>query len=85
MNQKSIDEALSYVKKLGLVPTVGEIYDGKVVGLMEYGAFVEIAPGVSGLVHVSEITDEYVKDVKKYLKEGDEVKVKLISRKEMVS
>lgn len=80
MNQKSIDEALSYVKKLGLVPTVGEIYDGKVVGLMEYGAFVEIAPGLSGLVHVSEITDEYVKDVKKYLKEGDEVKVKLISK-----
>ncbi len=80
MNQKSIDEALSYVKKLGLVPTVGEIYDGKVVGLMEYGAFVEIAPGLSGLVHVSEITDEYVKDIKKYLKEGDEVKVKLISK-----
>ena len=80
MDQKSIDEALSYVKKLGLVPTVGEIYDGKVVGLMEYGAFVEIAPGLSGLVHVSEITDEYVKDVKKFLKEGDEVKVKLVSK-----
>ena len=80
MDQKSIDEALSYVKKLGLVPTVGEIYDGKVVGLMEYGAFVEIAPGLSGLVHVSEITDEYVKDVKKYLNEGDEVKVKLVSK-----
>ena len=47
MDQKSIDEALSYVKKLGLVPTVGEIYDGKVVGLMEYGAFVEIAPRLS--------------------------------------
>ena len=80
MDQKSIDDALSYVKKLGLVPTVGEIYDGKVVGLMEYGAFVEIAPGLSGLVHVSEITDEYVKDVKKFLKEGDEVKVKLVSK-----
>jgi len=80
MDQKSIDMALDYVKKLGLVPVVGEIYDGKVVTIMEYGAFVDIAPGISGLVHVSEITDEFVKDVRKYLKEGDEVKVKLVSK-----
>ncbi len=80
MNQESIDIALAYVKKLGLVPVVGEIYDGKVASIMEYGAFVDIAPGLSGLVHVSEITDEFVKDVRKYLKEGDDVKVKLVSK-----
>jgi len=80
MNQESIDMALAYVKKLGLVPVVGEIYDGKVASIMEYGAFVDIAPGISGLVHVSEITDEFVKDVRKYLKEGDDVKVKLLSK-----
>ncbi len=80
MEQESIDKALAYVKKLGLVPVVGEIYDGKVATIMEYGAFVDIAPGISGLVHVSEITDEFVKDVRKYLKEGDEVKVKLVSK-----
>ncbi|HNW23382.1 MAG TPA: polyribonucleotide nucleotidyltransferase [Candidatus Dojkabacteria bacterium] len=80
MEQESIDKALAYVKKLGLVPVVGEIYDGKVATIMEYGAFVDIAPGISGLVHVSEITDEFVKDVRKYLKEGDDVKVKLVSK-----
>jgi len=80
MEQSSIDAALSYVKKLGLVPVVGEIYDGKVATIMEYGAFVDIAPGISGLVHVSEIAEGFVKDVRKYLKEGDEVKVKLLSK-----
>ena len=80
MEQSSIDAALSYIKKLGLVPVVGEIYDGKVATIMEYGAFVDIAPGISGLVHVSEIAEGFVKDVRKYLKEGDEVKVKLLSK-----
>ncbi len=80
MDQSSIDAALSYVKKLGLVPVVGEIYDGKVATIMEYGAFVDIAPGISGLVHVSEIAEGFVKDVRKYLKEGDDVKVKLLSK-----
>lgn len=80
MEQSSIDAALSYIKKLGLVPVVGEIYDGKVATIMEYGAFVDIAPGISGLVHVSEIAEGFVKDVRKYLNEGDEVKVKLLSK-----
>jgi polyribonucleotide nucleotidyltransferase len=78
--QESIDMALEYVKKLGMVPEVGEIYEGKVDTIMEYGAFVEIAPGISGLVHVSEITDDFVKDVREHLKEGDIVKVKLVSK-----
>ena len=80
MNQESIDKALKYIKGLSFVPVVGEIYEGKVATIMEYGAFVDIAPGISGLVHVSEITDEFVKDVRKYLKEGDIVKVKLVSK-----
>lgn len=68
-SQESIDMALKYIKGLSFVPVVGEIYDGKVASIMEYGAFVDIAPGVSGLVHVSEITDEFVKDVHKFLNE----------------
>ena len=68
------------IKQLSFVPVVGEVYDGKVASIMEYGAFVDIAPNISGLVHVSEITDEFVKDVRKYLKEGDTVKVKLVSK-----
>jgi polyribonucleotide nucleotidyltransferase len=59
-------------------PEVGSVYDAKVVTLKEYGAFVDIVPGVSGLVHVSEISDERVNDVGEYLAEGDTVKVKVI-------
>ncbi len=58
-------------------PKVGTIYEAKVVTLKEYGAFVDIVPGVSGLVHVSEISDDRVNDVADYLSEGDEVKVKV--------
>ncbi|MDX9738827.1 MAG: polyribonucleotide nucleotidyltransferase [Candidatus Dojkabacteria bacterium] len=79
-SQESIDMALKYVKGLSFVPVVGEIYDGKVASIMEYGAFVDIAPGVSGLVHVSEITDEFVKDVHKFLNEGDSVKIKILEK-----
>jgi polyribonucleotide nucleotidyltransferase len=59
-------------------PKEGDIYTGKVVTIKEYGAFVDIAPGVSGLVHVSEIAEERVKDVNDYLKEGQEVKIKVL-------
>jgi polyribonucleotide nucleotidyltransferase len=59
-------------------PEVGSVYDAKVVTLKEYGAFVDIVPGVSGLVHVSEISDDRVNDVAEYLAEGDTVKVKVI-------
>ncbi|MGI6423250.1 MAG: polyribonucleotide nucleotidyltransferase [Candidatus Dojkabacteria bacterium] len=79
-DQTSIDEALKYIKGLSFVPIVGETYEGRVVSIMEYGAFVDIAPNVSGLVHVSEITDEFVKDVNKFLKVGDTVKVKILEK-----
>lgn len=59
-------------------PAVGTVYDAKVVTLKEYGAFVDIVPGVSGLVHISEIAEDRVNDVGQYLSEGDTVKVKVI-------
>lgn len=59
-------------------PKIGDVYDAKVVSLKEYGAFVDIAEGVSGLVHVSEIAEERVTDVNHYLKEGDMTKVKVL-------
>jgi len=59
-------------------PAVGTIYEAKVVTLKEYGAFVDIVPGVSGLVHVSEFSDDRVNDVAEYVAEGDTVKVKVI-------
>ncbi len=59
-------------------PKLDANYTGKVVTIKEYGAFVELADGVSGLVHVSEIADARVNDVNEYLSEGDEVEVKVL-------
>ena len=60
----------------------GSIVDGTVVKITTYGAFVELPDGKSGLVHISEIADTYVKDVKDYLKEQDRVKVKVLGLNE---
>lgn len=57
---------------------VGSIVEGVVVKITHYGAFVELPDGKSGLVHISEIADTYVKDVRDYLKEQDRVKVKIL-------
>ena len=57
---------------------VGEVYDGKVAKIMEFGAFVTILPGKDGLVHISQISDERVEKVSDHLKEGDKVRVKLL-------
>ncbi|MBQ7985648.1 MAG: S1 RNA-binding domain-containing protein [Clostridia bacterium] len=56
----------------------GSIVDGKVTGVMPFGAFVSLPDNQSGLVHISEITKEYVKDINDHIKQGDEVKVKVI-------
>lgn len=57
----------------------GNVLVGRVQGVTNFGAFVELAPNVVGLVHISEIADTYVKDIKDFVKEGDEVKVKILS------
>ena len=59
-------------------PEVGKIYDGKVIKIMDFGAFVEIIPGKEGLLHISQIDNKRVNKVTDYLKEGDQVKVKLL-------
>ncbi len=56
----------------------GTVLEGVVVKITHYGAFVELPDGKSGLVHISEIADTYVKDVHDYLKEQDRVKVKVL-------
>lgn len=58
--------------------TVGNIYEGKVTGITGFGAFVQLAPGKSGMVHISEVANTYVDDIKKHIHEGETVKVKLI-------
>ncbi|WP_458863781.1 S1 RNA-binding domain-containing protein [Acidaminobacterium chupaoyuni] len=59
--------------------TVGTVYEGKVTGITKFGAFVALPEGKSGMVHISEVASAYVEDIRQYLTEGQEVKVKLIS------
>ena len=61
---------------------VGKVYTGKVTELRDFGAFVEIAPGKSGLLHVSQVSDSYVKDIHSVLKVGDEIQVKTLPLKD---
>ncbi|HEX7715231.1 MAG TPA: S1 RNA-binding domain-containing protein [Bacillota bacterium] len=58
---------------------VGQIVEGKVTGITNFGAFVELSNGQTGLVHISEVADEYVKDVNHFLKQNDLVKVKVLN------
>ncbi|HOP74810.1 MAG TPA: S1 RNA-binding domain-containing protein [Bacillota bacterium] len=58
---------------------VGQIVEGKVTGITNFGAFIELTTGQTGLVHISEVADKYVKSVNDYLKEGDLVKVKVLT------
>ena len=57
---------------------VGTVVEGVVTGITNFGAFVELPDKITGLVHISEVADAYVKDVRDYLKEQDHVKVKVI-------
>ncbi len=58
---------------------VGTVVEGKVSGITSFGAFVQLAGGRTGLVHISEVAEEYVKDIKAHLKENQSVKVRVIS------
>ncbi|SEU06365.1 S1 RNA binding domain protein [Salinibacillus kushneri] len=58
---------------------VGSKLKGKVTGITNFGAFVELPEGSTGLVHISEVADKYVKDIHEFLKVGDEVEVKVIN------
>ena len=71
-------EAVKRIKLITAEVEVGKIYEGKVVRLMEFGAFVTILPGKDGLVHISQISEERVEKVSDKLSEGDNVKVKVL-------
>src|SRR5215468_2094717 len=75
----SAQKAIQRINDLTAVPEVGKTYLGKVVRLAEFGAFVEIFPGTDGLLHISEIAEHRVKDVRDELKEGDQVLVKVLA------
>ena len=74
-----LKRALEMIGNITAVPEVGKVYLGKVVRLAEFGAFVELFPGTDGLLHISEIAEHRVKDVKDELREGDQVMVKVLA------
>ena len=77
-NKENAQKCKDYIKKMTATPEVGEIYEGVVTKLMDFGAFVEILPGKEGLLHISQIDNKRVEKVSDYFKPGDKVKVKLI-------
>jgi polyribonucleotide nucleotidyltransferase len=78
VDTKAIEKALSWIKGLTEEPEVGTVYEGKVVSIKDFGAFVNIMPGIDGMVHISELSKDRVEKVTDVLHEGQIVKVKLI-------
>ena len=76
-NGESIEKALNWIKSLVEDPEVGKIYEGKVVSIKDFGAFVNILPGIDGMLHISQLSDKRVGKVTDVLKEGQTVRVKL--------
>ncbi|OGX28171.1 MAG: polyribonucleotide nucleotidyltransferase [Omnitrophica WOR_2 bacterium RIFCSPHIGHO2_01_FULL_48_9] len=77
------EKAISFIKGMTEEPEIGKIYNAKVKRIMNFGAFCEYLPGREGLVHVSELSNTFVKDVNSVVKVGDAFKVKLIEVDEM--
>jgi polyribonucleotide nucleotidyltransferase len=75
----SIAKAVEWIKGLTEEPEVGKIYTGKVVGIKDFGAFVNILPGTDGMLHISRIAEQRINKVEDVLKMGQEVKVKIDS------
>ncbi len=76
---ESASRAIQMVTDIAAVAEVGKTYLGKVVRLVDFGAFVEIFPGTDGLLHISEISESRVKEVRDELKEGDQIMVKVLA------
>jgi polyribonucleotide nucleotidyltransferase len=76
---EGLKKALEIIGNLTAVPEIGKVYLGKVVRLAEFGAFVELFPGTDGLLHISEIAEHRVKEVKDELSEGDQIMVKVLA------
>jgi len=78
-DSEGLKKALELIGNITAVPEIGKVYLGKVVRLAEFGAFVELFPGTDGLLHISEIAEHRVKEVKDELREGDQVMVKVLA------
>ncbi|MGB2599441.1 MAG: polyribonucleotide nucleotidyltransferase [Candidatus Omnitrophota bacterium] len=77
-DKESLDKAVAIIEGILEEPEIGRVYDAKITKIMNFGAFCEFLPGQEGLIHVSELSNEYVKEVTDVVKEGQMIKVKLI-------
>tara|TARA_Y100000590_G_scaffold169037_1_gene193473 strand:+ start:153238 stop:155301 length:2064 start_codon:yes stop_codon:yes gene_type:complete len=77
-DQSKSDHAKSIIEEITAGPQINKVYEGKVSKIMDFGAFVSITPNKDGLVHISQISQERVENVRDVLSEGDEVKVKVL-------
>ena len=75
----SAEKAIEIIEELTAIPEVGKTYLGKVVRIVDFGAFVEIFQGTDGLLHISEIAEHRIREVRDELKEGDQLQVKVIA------
>ncbi len=78
-DEAAADRALKMIKNLMAEAEIGKTYLGKVVRLADFGAFVEIFPGTDGLLHISEVAEHRIRDIRDELKEGDQLLVKVVS------
>jgi polyribonucleotide nucleotidyltransferase len=78
-DEASANKAIQIISDITAVAEVGKTYLGKVVRLVDFGAFVEIFPGTDGLLHISEIAETRIRDVRDELKEGDQILVKVLA------
>lgn len=78
MSKEDGAAALNLINKITLEPEVGAVYEGTVVKIMDFGAFVQILPGTDGLVHISQLATRRVTKVSDIVKEGDVIKVKVL-------
>lgn len=77
-NEEGIEEAISRIRLLTEPPQIGKVYKATVKRIVDFGAFVEIAPGVEGLLHISQIDHKKVNKIEDYFKVGEKIEVKLI-------
>ncbi len=78
-DEASAAKAQQMISDIAAVAEVGKTYLGKVVRLVDFGAFVEIFPGTDGLLHISEVAEHRIRDVRDELKEGDQILVKVLA------
>ena len=78
VSSEEADAALEMINEITMEPEVGKIYEGTVVKIMDFGAFVQIMPGTDGLVHISQLSEKRVTRVSDVVKEGEKLKVKVL-------